>query len=287
MKKLIGLALMLGAIAVAVRAEEKTVGTSASFKGPVGLQLWSLRDSFKKDVPGTLDLVKKMGFKYVELAGTYGKSPEEFRKDLDSRGLVAIAGHFGFERLEKDPEGVANDAATLGLRYAGCAWIPHKDPFDEAQCRHAADVFNKAGAALAKRGLKFYYHTHGYEFQPHGDGTLFDMLVQGTDPKTVSYEMDVTWVVFPGQDPAKLLQKYGSRFELMHMKDLKKGVQGNLSGGTDQNNDVVLGTGQADWKSIFIAAQAAGTKWYFIEDESSRAVEQIPESLKYLEQISL
>ncbi len=278
--------MLVCACAMASVAEEKTVGTGASFKGPVGLQLWSLRDSFKKDVPGTLDLVVKMGFKYVELAGTYGKSPAEFKKELDAKGLVAIAGHFGFDRFEKDPEGVAKDAEALGLKYAGCAWIPHKDPFDEAQCKHDAQIMNKAGAVLAKHGIKFYLHTHGYEFQPYGDGTLFDLMMKETDPATVFFQMDVTWVVFPGQDPAKLIEKYGARWELMHMKDLKKGVKGNLSGGTDPNNDVILGTGQTDWKALFQASQKVGTKWYFIEDESSRSVEQIPQSLKFLEQIS-
>lgn len=286
MKTLLAAVGLVCALTFVTGAEEKTVGTGASFKGPVGLQLYSLRNQFKQDVPGTLDQVAKFGFKYVELAGTYGKSPEDFKKELEAKGLVAIAGHFGFDRYEKDPEGVAKEAATLGLKYAGCAWIGHKAPFDEAQCRHAIEVFNKAGAALAKHGIKFYYHTHGYEYQPYGDGTLFDLLMKETDPKTVSFEMDVTWTIHPGQDPAKLLEKYGARWELMHLKDLKKGVPGDLTGHTDQNNDVVLGTGQADWPAIFKAAQKAGTKWYFIEDESSSVLSQMPAHLKYLEQLS-
>jgi sugar phosphate isomerase/epimerase len=286
MKTFLSVLALVCAASFGAVAEDKTVGTGASFKGPVGLQLWSLRDSFKKDVPGTLDVVTKMGFKYVELAGTYGKAPADFKKELEAKGLVAIAAHFGFDRFEKDPEGVAKEAEALGLKYAGTAWIPHKGDFDEPQCRHAIEVFNKAGAVLAKHGIKFYSHTHGFEFQPYGDGTLYDLLMKETDPKTVSFEMDVTWVVFPGQDPAKLLEKYGSRWELMHVKDLKKGVKGNLSGGTDPNNDVVVGTGQTDWKGVMQAAQKAGLKWYFIEDESNRSVEQIPESLKYLEQLS-
>ncbi len=64
-------------------------------------------------------------------------------------------------------------------------------------------VFNRVGAALAKHGIKFYYHDHGYEFQPYKDGTLFDLLVAETDPKTVFFQMDVLWTVFPGQDPVK------------------------------------------------------------------------------------
>ena len=264
----------------------KPVGTGASFKGPLGLQLYSLRDQFAKDVPGTLQQVRDFGFRDVELAGTYGKTPEEFNALLAKYGLKARAGHFGFDRLRDDPEGVAKEAKALGLEYAGTAGIPHGTPFTEADARSAAKVFNRAGEALAKHGIKLYYHNHGFEFVPHGDGTLFDVLVRETKPEFVSFQMDVMWTVFPGQDPAKLMKKYGSRWALMHVKDLKKGVAtGSLAGGTDTKNDVVIGTGQVDWPALLRASQKAGVKYYFIEDESPTVLEQIPQSLKYLEQV--
>src|ERR1700748_1582713 len=78
------------------KAEDAGIGSS--FKGPIGLQLYSLREQFAKDVPGTLDKVRDFGFKNVELAGTYGLTPEKFRAELDSRGLKAISGHFPFEK---------------------------------------------------------------------------------------------------------------------------------------------------------------------------------------------
>jgi sugar phosphate isomerase/epimerase len=139
---------------------------------------------------------------------------------------------------------------------------------------------------MAKQGLKFFYHCHGYEFQPHGQGTLFDLLMQETDAKVVSFEMDIFWVVFPNQDPAKLFQKYGPRWELVHLKDMKKGTTlGALTGSTDVKNDVALGEGLMDLPSILKAAKAAGVKYYFIEDESPWSEQQIPKSLRYLEQV--
>jgi sugar phosphate isomerase/epimerase len=261
------------------------VGTSKSFKGPVGLQLYSLRDQFKQDVPGTLDKVKGLGFELVELAGTYGLAPEAFSQQLAARGLKPIAAHFPYEKYRDDAEGVAREAKALGLKYAGVAWIPHQGAFDEKTCREAIAVFNRAGETLAKHGIRFFYHQHGYEFQPFGQGTLFDLMMAETNPKFVTYEMDLLWTVHPGQDPVKLLKKYGKRWELMHLKDLKKGVKGDLSGGTDVRNDVALGTGQMDFPAILKAAKKAGTKYYFIEDESPTVLDQLPQSLRYLEQI--
>ena len=262
------------------------VGTGPSFKGPIGLQLYSLREQFKTNVSGTLDEVKKWGIKYAELATTYGLPADKFKEELASRGIEPIGAHFGYERYRDDAEAVAQEAKALGLKYAGCAWIPHQGDFDEKTCREAIAVFNKAGEIMAKHGLKFFYHVHGYEFQPHGQGTLLDLLITQTDPKMVSYEMDIFWIVFPGQDPVKLLDKYSNRWELMHLKDMRKGTPtGSLSGGTDVKNDAALGAGLMDLPAILAAAKKAGIKWYFIEDESPWSEQQIPQSLKYLEEV--
>jgi len=271
------------------RLEKTDLGQS--FKVRIGLQLYSLRDQFARDVPKTLDQVHDFGIKYVETHSTYGLTPEKFRAELDSRGLKAVSGHFSYERCRDDIEGVAREARILGEEYVGCAWIPHQDPFDEKTCRDAITVLNRAGEALAKHGLKFFYHTHGYEFLPYGPSgkdTLFDLMMLQTKPQFVHYEMDVFWIVHPGQDPAKLLEKYGSRFELMHVKDMKQGTPtGLFTGHADVSSNVALGAGVIDWRAVFRAARKAGVKWYFIEDESPDSVQQIHQSLKFLELLKL
>ena len=269
-------------------AAPHAAGTGASFTGPLGLQLYSLRDEFKNaGVEATLDKVKAMGFTYVELAGTYNMPADAFKALLAARGLVAVSGHFPYKSFKEDPVGVAKQAKELGLKFAGTAWVDHKDPWDEKQCRETIEVFNRAGAALAAEGITFFDHMHGYEFQPYGSGTLADMLISETNKDTVFFQMDVFWIVFPGQDPVKLLNKYGSRWVSMHLKDMKKGVvTGQLTGHTDVANDVVLGTGQMDWPKILAAAKAAGLKYYFIEDESPTSVTQIPQTMRFLEKVS-
>ena len=262
------------------------IGTNDVFKGPVGLQMYSLRDTFGQDVEKGFDVAEKLGFGYVELAGKYSLSNEEMVAKLKEHHLTPIAGHWDYNLFKNDPEAVAKEAKALGLKYAGVAWIPHDGDFDEQDVEDAAKTFNHAGKVLSDYGLVFYYHNHGYEFLPAGDNkTMFDLLVEKTDPKYVSFQMDILWTIFPGQDAAALLRKYPDRWLLIHLKDLKKGVEGNNSGGTSVENDVALGTGQVPYAEVLKAAQEVGVKYYFIEDESPRVIEQIPQSLKFLESV--
>jgi len=282
----LALTLLCGALLApgfASLAQEK----SQRFDGAVGLQLYSLRDLLSKDVPGSLAKVRAFGIRNVELAGTYGLSPAAFKGELDSAGLVPVSAHYAFERFRDSIDAVISEAEAFGLHYVGCAWIPHTGQFDEKTCREAAAVFNRAGARLASRGIKFFYHTHGYEFVPAGEGTLFDLLMSLTKADAVSFEMDIFWVVHAGQDPVRLIEKYGARFQLMHLKDMKKGTPvGLLTGGSDVTNDVALGAGVINLRGALAAARKAGVAWYIIEDESPACLEQIPVSLKYLEHLT-
>jgi sugar phosphate isomerase/epimerase len=274
-------AILIGAVLLFTPA-----ATRAALINPksIGLQLYSLRVQLATNVPGTLAEVKSWGVKNVELAGTYNLTPEQFKTQLDAQGLNAFSGHFSYDRLRDDVEGVARDAKILGLKYVGCAWIPHDGDFNEKTCREAIAVFNQAGEALAKHGLKFFYHVHGYEFQPYQNGTLLDLLVNGTNPKFVNFQMDVFWIVHPGQDPVKLLEKYGHRWQLMHLKGMRDSTPtGLLTGHTDVTNDVAVGTGKIDYAPILREAKKLGIKWYIIEDESPSSEQQIPQSLHYLE----
>lgn len=251
-----------------------------------GMEAYTYRHSFKKDVAATLDTIKALGFTDLE-SGTNpeGLTPEVFRKMLDERGIRCSSVGVGYETLVQDPAEVARKAKVLGARYVMVAWIPHQKTFTLADAQKAAADFNRAGKVLKEQGLTFCYHTHGYEFQPYQNGTLFDYLVQNTNPADVSYEMDIMWVYHGGQDPAQLLLKYPDRWKLMHLKDLRKGVKGDLTGGTSTENDVALGTGQLNIPAILKAAKKVGIQHYYIEDESSRIHVQVPQTVAYLKSL--
>jgi sugar phosphate isomerase/epimerase len=261
-----------------------TAHAASVSKAQTGLQLYSLRNQFATNVPAALAEIKAWGITNVELAGTYSLSTEQFKAQLDAFGMNPVSGHYAYDQFRTNLDWIISDAKVLGLKYVGCAWIPHGEQFDEKTCREAIGVFNHAGEILAQHGLKFFSHTHGYEFQPFQQGTFFDLMMAETNPKYVSFEMDIFWIAHANQDPVKLLQKYGHRWQLMHLKGMKESTPtGFFTGHSDVSNDVPLGQGKIPFPPLFRAAAHAGVKWYFIEDESALSEQQIPISLRYLD----
>jgi sugar phosphate isomerase/epimerase len=252
-----------------------------------GVVSYTYRKYFEKDVPSTLDMIKANGFTDIEFSNLFGKTAAELRALIDERGLKCSSFGVSYEDFINKTALVAQNAKALGADYVRVAGIPHKGMFTPKEAQQAIDDFNRMGKLLKEQyGLSFVYHNHGFEFEPYKTGTLFDLLVEQTDPKYVSFELDILWAFFPGQDPAKLLNKYPGRFKLMHLKDLKKGIKGNLSGGTSGDNDVALGAGQMDIPSILKAAKQAGIQHYYIEDESNNVIEQVPASIAYLKSLT-
>src|SRR5512145_2991898 len=256
------------------------------FPGRFGLEIYSLRREAAKDLPATLALIRKFGIVDVELGDFYGRTAKEVRRLLDNAELRASAMMSAHARLKDDMASIVRDARALEVEYVVCSTIPHKKHITAPDCDQAIEDFNRWGKVLAESKLGLCYHTHGVEFGPSPDGTLFDTLVKRTDPQFVNYEMDIFWIVFAHQDPAKLLHKYPGRFPLMHVKDIRKDTPlGGSPGDVLEEASVILGQGLVDIPAALRAAEATGTKHYYIEDEAVNAAEQIPQSLRYLESI--
>ena len=257
---------------------------SPSINGvPLGMVSYTYRQSLQKDMATTLDSLKALKVYDMEFSSLFGKKATEISKLLDERGMYCTSFGVSYQDALTKSDEVASNAKALGAKFVRVAWIPHDGPFTKELADKTIADFSIIGKNLKENyGLEFCYHNHGFEFAPYEGGTFFDYIAKNTDPKFVNFEMDILWTFFPGIDPAKLLEKYPNRFKLMHVKDLKKGVVGNLSGGTSSENDVALGTGQLNLPAIMKAAKKSKIQHYYIEDESSLHALQVPVSIKYL-----
>ncbi len=274
----------LGALLVAAGM---ALGAGTAPADNLGLQLYSLRHQLDDDVPAALAQVSAWGLEYVEGGGaTYGLPVDAFRDELRKNGLRLVSVDTTFDELRDNPMAAVYKAKFYGAEFATFYAIPHDrdQGFTLGDALAAVEVMNEAGRLLKANGITLQYHPHGFEFQPEGDATLFDVLVNGVTEAT--FQMDVFWVRQAGADPLALLQKYPGRFTSLHLKDRASGTPYSGDGRADDETNVTLGEGDVGIAAVVAEARRQGIRWFFLEDESSRVLEQVPRSLKYLESLS-
>ncbi len=251
---------------------------------PLGVQLYTVREQAEKNLNQVLAQISKIGYKQVETYwNIYSHPAPELRKMIADNGLSAPSGHFDYDGLA----GKLDYAKELGVHYVVCPMLP-KDMWTSADgFKKAAEQFNQWGEKVHSMGMQFGFHNHNYEFQKFGDVTGFDILTQNTDAKLVCLEMDCYWITQAGQDPVAMLKKYGSRIQLLHLKDRKPGSPTSQTLNPSAEHFTEVGSGTIDWKTILAVAQAQGVKGYFVERDSGStpAMESLRISYQYLNKI--
>ena len=257
----------------------------------VGLQLYTVRDLMKKDFEGTLAKVAQIGYKEVEFASYFGKSPKEVRAMLDRDGLTSPSQHIDYGMVENKLSEALETGHTLGQKFVVCPWVDESQRKSPEGWKRAAELFNKAGETSQKAGIQFAYHNHAFEFESSdalGGKMPYDFLLAETDPKLVKMEMDLCWITVGGQDPLKYFDRYPGRFPLVHVKDwTTKGASGNdYEGATGKSSKpghmTNVGQGEIDWKRIFAQSGKGGIQHYFVENDEAKSLDDPRASYEYL-----
>ncbi len=227
----------------------------------VGLQLYTVRNAMARDLERTLQQVADAGYRLVETAGLANRKPAEFRALLDRYGLATISGHWPLQSVE-DTDDIVATARTLGQRYIVIPSLPANLHRSMDGWREVAERFNRLGEKLQAAGLQLGYHNHTPEFQTFGGSTpAYDVLISHTDPRLVTFEMDIFWIHEAGYDPLVYFDRYPGRFQLAHLKDARTG------GGNPDARMTPVGSGVIDWRRILGAADRAGLRYAFVEQD--------------------
>jgi len=237
----------------------------------VGMQLYTVRTDMEKDFDGTLAKVAAIGYKEVEFAGYFKRSPRDVRESLRRHGLTSPAAHVDYPSLAADKlPAVLESAQAIGHQYLVNPWIDESLRKEPDIWKRVAETFNRAGQMSRKAGIQFAYHNHHFEFAPVDGKLPYELLLEQCDPKLVKMELDLCWITAAGKDPLEYFKRYPGRFPLVHVKGLAKKpeaggaapIQSIMGDLTDVGtNDVV------DWKRIFARAGQAGIKHYFVEHD--------------------
>lgn len=243
--------------AITVGAMSALPGTASAHralrvpKDKISIQLYTLRSILETDLEGTLSALADIGYRKVELAGTYGRSAAEFRGILDANHLRATSAHVGIDGADLDQ--AITDARTLGNRrvdhpYSNFATIAEWEAF-VARLEAAGKAFRRAGIPLG-------YHNHAHEFEPIGGVRPWDVITRGTSRRNVSLEMDLYWTVTGNQDPVRVFYQNAGRVKQYHVKD--RAPDGGFAD---------LGEGTIDFRRIFRATWPLEVEEYIVEND--------------------
>ena len=223
---------------------------------PVGVQLYSLREECKKDLPGTLKAVAKIGYKGVEFAGYWDRSASDLRKMLDDNGLVACGTHTSYESILPDKlQETIEFNKVIGNKYI---IVPGMDGKTKEGWLEKARFFNEVAAKLKPEKMYTGYHAHAGDFKKFGDVTAWDLFFGNTN-KNVIMQLDTSNCIDGGADPYEILKRYPGRARTVHLKPNGGGPEG------------VIGQDKIDWKDILEFCETKGkTEWYIVEHESSK-----------------
>jgi len=244
----------------------------------VGLQLYTVRDLMKADLPGTVARVAAIGYKEVEFAGYFGRTPAQIRDLLRQNGLTSPSSHLSFDSLTSGWQKQLDDAKAAGHEWVTIAYIAEEKRKTLDDWKRIAELFNNAAAQAKSADLRFAYHNHDFEIRPIDGTRPLDLLLTSTDSKLVDFEMDLYWVIFGGGNPIDFFNQYPKRFKMVHVKD---------SAGPPDNKMVDVGQGKINFPQIFAQSEKAGIEHYFVEhDQPANPIATITNSYNYLHNLT-
>ena len=245
---------------------------------PVAIQVYSVRDDAAKNLRGTLEQIKEMGYDGVEFAGLYGHTPEEVRSMCEEIGLIPISAHVPYLDMLKNPEGVLGQYATIGCKYVA---VPYLTPEYRPGTPNFAEVIKNVemlGGVAKKLGMTLLYHNHDFEFLKINGEYALDILYDSVPADLLQTELDMCWVNVGGENPSDYLRKYSGRSPVVHLKDFAGsksenmyeliGIEKKVEAAPQKFEFRPVGSGKQDFPSILEAAKDAGAEWVVVEQDN-------------------
>ena len=256
---------------------------------PVGVQLYSIRDSVEADMYAALAKVKELGYDGVEFAGLYGNKPADIRAWCAELGLNPISAHVPLDDMLADTEGTLAAYKEIGVRFVVVPYVTEERRPGAAKFDETIAEIARIGKIAADMGLTLLYHNHDFEFKKVDGEYGLDILYKKVPAAYLQTELDTCWVNVGGENPADFVRKYTGRAPVVHLKDFH--MSGKLPQhlyaliGLDddkQDNEPSTfefrpcGCGMQDMPAILAASVDAGAKWVIVEqDEPSMGLSRM------------
>ena len=224
-------------------------------------QLYTLREYLKTEgeIAETLGRVKAIGYDAVQVSGLGAFRYQWLKGAADALNLKIPVTHNPFDKIVNETDKLIEEHEIIDCPYIGLGYYKMENKDD---CDAFLEKIIPAAEKIYKSGRKFCYHNHSGEFiKIEENKTVLDYLAENTEAEKFGFILDFYWAEKAGADALDLIDKYGSRMQVVHFKDMKK----NASSG--ENDMCEIFEGKIDYVKIYTALLKAGCEWAAVEQD--------------------
>ena len=243
----------------------------------LGIQLYTVRYEIEKDFENSVRKIAEIGYKGIESYPLPENiSLEHAAKVFRENGLEVFSIHSELP-MGSDLDNALRTAEIYNSKMV----VYHGWPEDEKykgddKLKSTVDLYNDISSKLKSYGLQFGLHNHWWEFENQNGTIPFYYLLENLNDD-IFFEIDTYWTKTAGMDPSKVINDFGDRAKLLHIKD------GTAEKGDTMHNQLPVGKGKLDFLAVYNACKGH-TDWMVVEfDEyDGNIFEGIKESYNYL-----
>jgi sugar phosphate isomerase/epimerase len=235
----------------------------------LGFQIYTIRNVVEQDPLAILKAIQDIGYREIECtAGNLDK----IWPALQQTKLRPVSLHTDKSMFTPDgglfTQSALQQAKDRGFQYLVIPYLQIAENGADG-IKHIAEAMNRQGEQAKNNGLTLCYHNHASDFTPINDVPALRMLLDETDPKYVALEMDIFWVSVAGDDPVAALKAHKGRVPLLHLKDKAAGTPTQFSQNVPHQDFKEVGSGTINIPDVLTAADSAGVKHYFVEQDQT------------------
>lgn len=229
-------------------------------------QLFSARNT---PLSETLSVVAQAGYAGVEAYRDNFGDVEAFKLELDKHALSVPSIHINIGDLRSDLDACIARAALFDCAHIVCPYLePAQRPADAVQWQALGHELEGIASALSQASIAFAWHNHDFEFGVLTDGTAPLEHLMDNAP-SMTWEIDVAWIVRAGADPVRWINQYQSRISAVHLKDLAP--TGEL---LEEDGWADLGEGVVAWEQLMSGLLKSPAAIYVTEHDNPADLER-------------
>lgn len=240
----------------------------------LGVQTYTIRKIFKKDLLFAFDELVKLGIHDVELARV--DLNNDLIATMNKKKMNVLSIQLKLKEINKNYEKLVHFCKQVNCNIVVVSVLSlDAILFGKKAVIRFCNRLNELSKKYEKHGITIAFHHHNFEFKMITKKTKLDIIMAHTNEQ-VKLVTDTYWTKKSGIEPHELLLQYKERIIGIHLRDYMKNS-------FRFSTDCEVGYGLIDFNLVFENIPES-LRYMVIEQNSNYPIHSLTKSIKYLKE---